>query len=129
MALRKINKFRDAKSIGPKKGELKEVKGFLIGAVYKVGATKKKKGNTKWTFQDTKGEHLDVWGNASVNSALSGEDGKMDSSLVGKWVEITFVRMGTAKKGQNAQKICDVGVDDSRTLRVDKPGKIYNLKK
>jgi len=129
MALRKINKFLEAISIGPKKGEQKKFEGYLTGGRYGIGKTKKKKGNTLYAFQDATGAKCEVWGNASINGALCDAD-KIDSALVGKWIVIEFLKTLPAKKGFNAQKLCDISVDDEKTLHRKNPGaKTYQLDK
>jgi hypothetical protein len=117
MALRKINKQSEAIAIGGDKGQHKSCEGFLLGAKYGVAAKGKNKGSNLYQFQDEKGNRFDVWGNASINNTLC-ESGKVDPSLAHKFIVIKFMRMGTAKKGQSAPRICDVFVDDDKKFKV-----------
>lgn len=121
MALKKINAMLEAVSIGKGKGRKDHVAGFLVSAKFKVGKTKKKKGNTLYRFDDGKGNEFELWGNASINSALCDGDQPGDSLklvYVGCWIDIRFVRIGKAKAGQSAPNICDVSADTARRLKV-----------
>lgn len=121
MALRKLNAQIEAFSMGNKKGETKTVSGYLIGAKYEVGKTVKKgkvvkKGNTIFHFVDKKNTRFDVWGNASIINALCIDD-KLNPSIGNQFTRIDFVKIGKAKPGQNAPKICDVFTDDADKLK------------
>lgn len=136
--MRKLNKFVDAISIGDPKEKrkpgnppfVKSCEGYLIGATYDIGKTKKKNGSSKYALQGKKGDRFDVWGNASINSSLC-VDGKIDRELTGKFIRIEYVSMRDGKKGQNAQRVCDVMVDDDDLLTGKKSEKVidYKLKK
>jgi len=117
MAFKKLNTMLDAISIGNKKGAVKSVEGFVIGARYGIGKTKKKPGSTLYQMVDKKGERFDVWGNASINGALC-QDGKFNPQLGNKLIRIQFVRVGKAKPGQSAPNICDVLIDETKKRSV-----------
>lgn len=136
MAFRTLNQFVDAISIGNPKEKrdgkpfTKKAEGYLITAVYNIGKTKKKKGSTKYSFQSKKGEKFDVWGNASINSALC-ENDKIISDLLGKFVRVEYIETRPGKKGHNPQRVCDIKVDDDDKLNVSKSRKTidYTIKK
>ena len=111
----------EAISIGPntKKGEVKQVEGFLIAAKHGIGKTKKKKGNSLYSFSSEKGERFDVWGNASINGALCEAPEKVNRAYIGKMIRLVFVKMREAGKGKNAQKVCDIFLDTEKDIRGD----------
>lgn len=117
----------EALSIGSGKDMVKQAEGYIVSAQYDIGKTKAKKGSTKYSLADKKGEKIDVWGNASINGALC-IDGKLNPGLIGFWCKIVFVKMGKQVKGKNPQRICDVFIDDQDKLKT--PGSVnYKIKK
>jgi len=106
--------------MGQGKDRVKEFEGFLTGAKYGVGADakKKRKGNTVFQFESPDGERMELWGNASINSALLGSDGKLDRALGAfPFIRVQFVAMRKAGKGKNPQCVCDVFVDDAKKYK------------
>lgn len=114
MAFTKLTgKMSKAFSMGNKKVELKTVEGFLLGVKIIDAKKKGQKASVLYKFTGKKGERTDVWGGAMINSVCLTDSQKLSKDVAGRYVQFNFVGMLPAKKGQNAGRNVEVGVDNS----------------
>lgn len=118
-----------ALSIGQGKDKVKKVSGYLVGAKFGIGKSKKNKGSICYRLKTKKGEAVEVWGNGFINSSLTNDGREIKPELRGLYIELTFVKLGKAKKGQSPAVETDVCVDDADSINKSvKGGKNYQLK-